>query len=541
METIYVAVDDSNVALRFIGERLKGLLPKDEIKLFLRGEDALTFMHQSPKLPRAVFCDISMPHMDGSAFLDLLKRDPKLHFVPVVMVSGDITPEKTETLKKAGAFDAISKPLTRESLQNVVNRIHSNEVDVSLARNLDLSFADDAISRLGRLAEHLACNDEKSVKQLYRAYHGVKGAAYSLQFPTLGAFIHALESVIAEVIRTGSFQNTLIANTLEHANQYLVQQMIRIRDGKLIEVPPTEKIESLLKLVPENHGKPFESRQSQQTAIQASPKIGTVEIPNEKFETLQMQFIKIQQLKNELAQYARELREQFKEESFPSRLSSIAAQIGLESDRIREIFASLKQVPLERLRSFIIQTATQTANQLHKKVKINFKSPENLLVDQSVMETVINAITHLIHNSIDHGIEDGVQRIAAGKPEVGSVKVEFSMRSGDQFKVVIEDDGQGIDLESTRKQLIKRNVFSEQSMKSTTEDDLINSIFIDGFSTREKISEISGRGIGMGAVKEAILRAGGRIALKNTQGLGFRAEIILPRTSRVQRDSNPNV
>lgn len=155
---------------------------------------------------------------------------------------------------------------------------------------------------------------------------------------------------------------------------------------------------------------------------------------------------------------------------------------------------------------------------------------ENTEVDKTVIDKLAEPLTHMIRNSVDHGLEDAETRKAAGKDPAGIVKLSAKHRSG-RIVIEIEDDGAGINRELVKGKAIENGLITADSNLSDEEID--NLIFHPGFSTAEKLSDISGRGVGMDVVKKSIQSLGGRINIQSTPGKGSIFSMSLPLTLAV--------
>ena len=155
---------------------------------------------------------------------------------------------------------------------------------------------------------------------------------------------------------------------------------------------------------------------------------------------------------------------------------------------------------------------------------------EGTEVDKTVIERLTDPLTHMVRNAVDHGIESPEERIAAGKPEEGTLKLSATHRSG---RIIIEvaDDGAGINRARVREIAVKKGLIADSAILSDEETDSL--IFLPGFSTNSAASSISGRGVGMDVVKRAIQALGGRISISSQQGKGSVFSLSLPLTLAV--------
>jgi len=148
-------------------------------------------------------------------------------------------------------------------------------------------------------------------------------------------------------------------------------------------------------------------------------------------------------------------------------------------------------------------------------------------IDRTIMEEMSDPLIHLIRNAIDHGIENPEIRKKLGKPEQGTLRVT-ALPEDSNVIITVEDDGAGIDPQEIKQSAIKKRIVTEQEANNMTEQQLINLIFQTGFSTSQKVSDVSGRGVGMDIVKTHIEKLNGIIDVETCAGSGTKFIIKLP-------------
>lgn len=165
-----------------------------------------------------------------------------------------------------------------------------------------------------------------------------------------------------------------------------------------------------------------------------------------------------------------------------------------------------------------------------KGVKINFNIiGKEIGLDRTVLDEIGDPIMHLLRNAIDHGIESSKDRIAKGKSEVGNINL-IAKREKDHVEIIVEEDGKGLDLESIKASAIKKGVVSKEEASKLTEKEMINLVFAPGLSTAKKVTDVSGRGVGMDVVKTKITALGGTVEVYSKKDEGTRFTLNLPLT-----------
>ncbi|MCB5945296.1 chemotaxis protein CheA [Acidocella sp. KAb 2-4] len=215
-----------------------------------------------------------------------------------------------------------------------------------------------------------------------------------------------------------------------------------------------------------------------------------------------------------------------------ARASGVAMALEELEHLTREIQDSVMAIRAQPVRSVfqrMPRLVREVAAQTGKQVRL-LTEGEGTEVDKTVIERISDPLTHMIRNAIDHGLETPEKRVAAGKPEEGTVKLTALHRSG---RIVLEvaDDGAGINRARVKQKAIENGVIGTDAQ--LTDDEIDNLIFLPGFSTAAKISDISGRGVGMDVVRQSVQALGGRISISSRPGLGSTFTLSLPLTLAV--------
>ena len=205
---------------------------------------------------------------------------------------------------------------------------------------------------------------------------------------------------------------------------------------------------------------------------------------------------------------------------------SYTQNLGAISSNLQEGVMKIRMVPINQIFSRFPRVVRDLQRDLNKKIDLVIEG-EDTELDKSVVEDLLDPIMHCVRNSVDHGIETPDVRRAAGKPETGTVLLKAS-NEGNQIVIEIKDDGAGIDVEKVRKKAIDKGLIHPD--KVISDQDAYQLIMQPGFSTAEKISAISGRGVGLDVVKTMINNLKGTITVNSTKGKGTSFIIKLPLT-----------
>lgn len=195
---------------------------------------------------------------------------------------------------------------------------------------------------------------------------------------------------------------------------------------------------------------------------------------------------------------------------------------------LHDAVMKVRMVPVERTFNRFPRMVRDLAKELGKSIKLDM-SGEETEVDRTVIDEIGDPLIHLIRNSIDHGIENKQARLAAGKQEMGTVSLR-AYPDGNSVVIEVEDDGAGIDPARIRAKAIAKGMVTADHIDAMNDHDIINLLFLPGFSTAEKITDLSGRGVGLDVVKTKIEALSGTVEVLSEVGKGSKFVIRLPLT-----------
>ncbi|WP_413377502.1 chemotaxis protein CheW [Paenibacillus taichungensis] len=220
--------------------------------------------------------------------------------------------------------------------------------------------------------------------------------------------------------------------------------------------------------------------------------------------------------------------EQLASETGNNDLSDTVAHLSRVSTDLQNIVLKLRMVPVDTVFNRFPRMIRDLAKTLDKKIDLVITGAETEL-DRTVIDEIGDPLVHLLRNAVDHGVESIAERVAAGKPELGTVNLR-AFHSGNHVFIEIEDDGKGIYRDNLLRTAVKRGVVTEEQGAKMSDDEVNQLLFAPGFSTADKISDISGRGVGLDVVKSKITSLGGNVTIHSTPGKGTNFSVQLPLT-----------
>jgi len=218
----------------------------------------------------------------------------------------------------------------------------------------------------------------------------------------------------------------------------------------------------------------------------------------------------------------------YENEEMVAHLAETSAHIGRVVTELQEQIMKIRLLPVEQVFSRFPRMVRDVARRAGKEVEFVLEGQETEL-DRSILEEIVDPITHLLRNSVDHGIEPPEERIAGGKPREGKI-VLAAKQEENRIIIEVEDDGKGISVEKVKAAALRCGTVDEQGLSRLSDTDALQLIFAAGLSTAEKVTDVSGRGVGMDVVRSNIQGLSGSVEVFTEVGRGTRFRISLPLT-----------
>jgi len=237
--------------------------------------------------------------------------------------------------------------------------------------------------------------------------------------------------------------------------------------------------------------------------------------------------------KNSLPYLAKQAEEEGGSKKLSKQIKAHFSIVNRLTESLQSAVLQIRMVPVSHVFQRYPRLVRDLARKLDKKIELCMQG-EDTEFDKNLIESLSEPLIHLLRNSIDHGIESPAERLAAGKPEVGRIDL-IATPLDDSVIIEIRDDGKGIDPHKIKLLAFQKGVISETQLETLDDNEALQLIFAAGFSTSEQVSDLSGRGVGMDAVKTMVSQAGGTIEMQSEVGVGSTFKLLLPQTMSVNR------
>src|SRR5579864_2794884 len=263
-----------------------------------------------------------------------------------------------------------------------------------------------------------------------------------------------------------------------------------------------------------------ESLNAQQQARGQSASDSTIRVDVGQLDRLMNRVGELVLLRKQIVQYTNSTED--------SELLATSQRLNLLTTELQEGVMKTRMQPIGNIWSKFPRTVRDVALGCGKQVQIEMEGKETEL-DKTIIEAIKDPLTHLVRNSVDHGIESPAARQAAGKDPVGRLFLR-AFHEGGQVNIEVTDDGAGLDYEKIRAKAVQKALIPSEQAARMSEREVNNLIFLPGFSTAEKVTNVSGRGVGMDVVKTNIEKIGGVVDVQSTKGQGTTVRMKIPLT-----------
>jgi two-component system chemotaxis sensor kinase CheA len=502
------------------------------------GVEGLKILSEKQNEIILIISDIQMPEMNGYEF----RQKCLEHFgdIPFVFLSGYISREEALKAVELKVSRFIDKPVDFATIEKILKDVTGDRISaLKEDRELLEGFVADAEALLEEMESILLSmdgggSDVESINRIFAIAHTIKGSSGFFKPDTVHRFTHKFEDFLSPFKKENRELNSVAVGVCLKSLDIIKQLLSSMLDGSVSSFA----LDDLLQLFEVNHAPSAESSgtvgsvTSGDTKGNAGAKAAEAKVKEEVRVGIDVldQFMElsgeITVIRNVINKQVRKIEKQFSGNRDVALLATMIDEMLKINGSLQDKVVELRKVQLKNVVRPLHRTVRDLSDSLKKDIHLEITG-ESLKVDTSIAEVLGSSLIHMVRNSADHGIEMPSDREAAGKSKTGTIHIKARQIS-DSIHVELIDDGKGLNRELIRKKIVEKNLRKDDEAKKMTDSELYSMIFESGFSTAAKVTDVSGRGVGMDMVKKSIMKIGGKIDIQSKEGKGTIFKFILP-------------
>jgi two-component system chemotaxis sensor kinase CheA len=409
--------------------------------------------------------------------------------------------------------------------------------------------------------------DTELLNEIFRSFHTIKGTSGFLGLDKLTQVTHRCEDILNKLrkgealldsdimdgilsafdqikellanIETDLNENVSVDETVEILNKLINKLENKGTENLKSAAAPAEEKEakdnselSDVPVIPEDNPAVVEekitAKEPSKNAAAGKKSDNTIRVDVERLDELLNIASELVLGRNRLSQVNSEVALEYEGTKISRDLSDAAKQIDLMTNELQLVVMKTRMVKIGKVFNRYPRLVRDLARDTKKEVNLILKG-EDTELDKTLIEEINDPLVHLIRNAVDHGIETPEKRKQNGKEPMGTV-ILSAEQEGNQIIITIEDDGKGIDPEFLKEKAVSKGLITREKAKELSKQDAYNLIFIPGFSTAEKVTNVSGRGVGLDVVKTNVSKLRGIISIDSVVGKGTKMIVKLPLT-----------
>lgn len=500
-------------------------------------EQALPLIREHASELVCIICDYMMHDMNGMDLRRQLLKDYK--DIPFILMSGHISREDALAAidVKISAFE--SKPFDEQRFSSLVTRIASERESTIQERILlEQTFIEEAsgiCEDLEPLIMSLETNpsDMEAINTVFRLVHTIKGSSGVLESSHIRRYVHRYEDLLAKIKSGQVTASPDIVSILLQGFDVVAQMVFHLKSGTAWQ----QNVDDLVGIFDVASQGAVSKEPSDKVAsvksslgLRANTTKESVSVPTAMLDEFMEQSGEITVIRNMVNKLVRVIEKEQPGNRSIQHLSELLDEMHKINGVIQGHLSEVRKVSCTKVFRPLPRIVRDTAAALGKKVLLTI-SGEDTRVDTSIAKVLSDSMTHIVRNSLDHGIEMPEKRTAKGKKADGSITI-VTREQNDEIIVTIEDDGAGLNTERIKRKALEKGLISESGLAEMTEKQVFGLIFESGFSTAEKITDVSGRGVGMDMVRSSVHSLRGVIDIESVpdQGTKFHLHIPIPKS-----------
>ena len=453
----------------------------------------------------------------------------------------DVASGEEEKIKKITSYNLkevedfiskIDKTIQKPKIEEIREKgqiTPKNEKDEE-EKQIFLTAAHQHLSTIRECLEGLEKNPSNFdlIDALFRAVHSLKSSSHYMGVLEVKTLTEKQEEILQNLRKNKLSVSGGLLESLRLGYNFLFEFMENFQKGEKKAFNLEDVIEKMKKALEEDKTKTSRKTPPKKSPLKKEIVEKTIRVPEAKLDSL-MNLVGelvinrstfysiIQKLENgaEVSQISREIKE-------------AAQTMRRITTELQMTVTELHMLPIKTLFGKFPRLVRDLSREKGKKINLEVSGEETQL-DKMMIEKMGDPLIHLVRNAIDHGIETPEERKAKGKPTYGTIKLSAS-QEGETVIIQVEDDGRGINSELLRKMAVKKGIINEEKARILDKRECLELIFLPGFSTASKVTDLSGRGVGMDVVKDVVKKLKGEIQIDTEPDRGTKFTIKLPLT-----------
>jgi two-component system chemotaxis sensor kinase CheA len=496
------------------------------------GMEGLQILQQKQSEVVLIISDIQMPEMNG---YDFRKKCLEYHSeIPFVFLSGYISREEALKAVELKVARFVDKPVDFAAIEKILKEVTVDRI-ASLKEDRELleGFVSDAEGLLEEMEAILlsmdsGATDSESINRIFAIAHTIKGSSGFFKPDTIHRFTHKFEDFLTPFKKENRELNSSAISVCLKSLDVIKQLLAGMMDGSI----GTFSLDELLGLFEVSKISLSTQANSSSEPKNQNAKASEAKVKEEVRVGIDIldQFMElsgeITVIRNVVNKQMRKIEKQFSGNKDVALLTMMIDEMLKVNGTLQDKVVELRKVQLKNVVRPLHRTIRDLSDSLKKDIHLEITG-ENLKVDTSSAEVLGSSLIHMVRNSADHGIEMPAEREKSGKDKTGTIHIKAKQVS-DFIHVELSDDGKGLNRELIRKKIVEKNLRKQEEAQKMSDADLFSMIFESGFSTAASVTDVSGRGVGMDMVKKSILKIGGKIDIKSTEGKGTKFFFTLP-------------
>lgn len=495
-------------------------------------EEALPLVSIHANELACIISDFQMKKMTGLAFRHEMLETYK--DIPFILLSGRISRDDALAGIDARISAFESKPFDNSRLLDLVQRVaRDREQSIRERIMLEQTFIEEASAICDELEPLIMSlettpNDIENLNTIFRLVHTIKGSSGVLETTHVRMYVHKYEDLLSKLKKSQLIATPDIVSILLEGFDVVNRMIAHLRSGAVWE----QDVEELAQIF--DIGTKVEAKErasvesgfvSAAVPVRSNAK-ETVAVPTAMLDQFMEQSGEITVIRNMVNKLVRVIEKEQPGNRNIQQLGELLDEMHKINGGMQGRISETRKVPCSKVFRSLPRIVRDTAGALGKKVTLTIQGDETR-IDTAIAKVLSDSMTHIVRNSLDHGIEMPDRRSAKGKLPEGRIQIT-AVEQKDEIIVTIADDGAGLNLDRIRKKAIERGLYKEEDLAGLPDKKIFGLIFESGFSTAEKITDVSGRGVGMDMVRSAVESLRGTIDIESTPDHGTKFHLHLP-------------